>query len=1263
MDPFFKAVSFGSDPAEEAPWTCFPTAPEPRDEGEGGDGAQSAPRRKTLHITFASDVTDPSENRTSQSRAVKRRTTLPASLFKSTGTLSQPACKVVMRTRHGSIAPAPHPPTTGRRMSRAHGASPPNTTGDAPSPPMSIRRMSCAGAPPRRMSAAFNSGPGGQPVETNATPAARRMSLAYSAWRGGEALAGSPRKASAGRGGTLGQKSREGSTASSLVSGPNSSRNSIPTADQRRASQKEADTPSSGAVAASERRMSVVSRNPASGHSGERQSSASPKGERRASVIIKNSLPGSPGHKPAEKGESAYRRRRPSRTLQATEERRDSNTVTSPQSRTAGNNHPVGGVLTPTSDSGYEGGFSVSPPARKASIATNGALSPTLPHSPPLSPSRRSGCSASPVHVGAPHRQGSFSRTALASIGHQHGEGSFASSPSASFDGSFRVIGMPSSPTHAGNMSFRRSSLAHGNPASRVDHQTQPQSDGSNFSNMHNQDPSLETNEPPSQPDSTPQNRRSTVSLSLNPKGSSSFRRHRPYSPQSSSAAGDGAAGSPVGAFSPTFPQGSQPNYNGNGSNPNTPRSSGWFTPAPTDAAREALVKERRLSIERMQTELVRETFEKNEEHRERVRQAASARSGKRLLRAELEDQAKKWAALLFAAQSAAALARALQVHRASGILSFLFLPACKRWLGVRSARRRREALLQERRSLMTEPTVSSLKKIKFFDCWPVHALREIVGSMTPYCMQSGEFVCMEGEPGDRMFVLDNGEVEIRVMSEAEKDKSRALGVFITKMSSGYFGEYSIICREKRFASVRCVTDTDLWTISASVVSSVLPSLPIEIRERLQAETARRRQDNLRKLHPLTAALLSSSSPIFSMFTDAQLAKLVPLLTPVVARSPTHLYKENDSADSLLYVATGSVKLTRHVPPNTTAVRERIVEAGQCIGEDEILFGERRGWTAETLGAADLWSVQKNTLTDFLLTYPVLYYEAKERFAHVRASLTLPCAEAYWMSDGVLSTHLPAKFLKRIPSLLKPKVSGRGDQVVAAGQPFQGVIFVAKGTLKDEKSGTIFPPGSTIGAELWITFQQRWEVALTAVERVDCWTLPALKAYEELDQHFKEKFTVLTAEATQSALREQYLQPYQPPDAYKELLRAKPAALQAQHGGSGTNHLTVPSYGRLPRNGSGVALGKRRGSNASSRLSTKGSMYSLLASQRGTQSPKASFRRQKPQDESKSPESLPDRQRSTDAAHIEGNLRFPRTESSMDSSTGAYAPLVTSLLS
>jgi len=113
------------------------------------------------------------------------------------------------------------------------------------------------------------------------------------------------------------------------------------------------------------------------------------------------------------------------------------------------------------------------------------------------------------------------------------------------------------------------------------------------------------------------------------------------------------------------------------------------------------------------------------------------------------------------------------------------------------------------------------LKKVWLFSGLDETALRALNEELHPARFAAGENLCCEGESGDRMFIIESGEVA--VLKEVEGEQP----IEVTVLRAGdVAGEMGLFGQERRSATLRALTDSKVWTLRYEAFDRLLGSNP-----------------------------------------------------------------------------------------------------------------------------------------------------------------------------------------------------------------------------------------------------------------------------------------------------------------------------------------------------------------------------------------------------------------------------------------------------
>lgn len=149
------------------------------------------------------------------------------------------------------------------------------------------------------------------------------------------------------------------------------------------------------------------------------------------------------------------------------------------------------------------------------------------------------------------------------------------------------------------------------------------------------------------------------------------------------------------------------------------------------------------------------------------------------------------------------------------------------------------------------------LRNVSLFADLADDDLTRICQGVESLLLPRGELLFREGDPGDRAYIVASGEVEV-VKSMGQRETLLAV-----RTAGDVIGEMAVLQEERRIASVRARTDTELLTIPKAVLDALIDSSPSAARamfrtllDRLRETNDRQRQtDRMAQLGTLTAGV------------------------------------------------------------------------------------------------------------------------------------------------------------------------------------------------------------------------------------------------------------------------------------------------------------------------------------------------------------------------------------------------------------------------
>jgi CRP-like cAMP-binding protein len=115
---------------------------------------------------------------------------------------------------------------------------------------------------------------------------------------------------------------------------------------------------------------------------------------------------------------------------------------------------------------------------------------------------------------------------------------------------------------------------------------------------------------------------------------------------------------------------------------------------------------------------------------------------------------------------------------------------------------------------------VALLRRIPVFAKLDPASLKLLAFSSTHLTFNDGEALCHEGEPGNSVFIIDEGEVDVTVEVDGNSIHLATLG------SHELFGEMAVICNLPRTANVRARGTLKVLEVEGDVFLQLVTSNP-----------------------------------------------------------------------------------------------------------------------------------------------------------------------------------------------------------------------------------------------------------------------------------------------------------------------------------------------------------------------------------------------------------------------------------------------------
>ena len=220
--------------------------------------------------------------------------------------------------------------------------------------------------------------------------------------------------------------------------------------------------------------------------------------------------------------------------------------------------------------------------------------------------------------------------------------------------------------------------------------------------------------------------------------------------------------------------------------------------------------------------------------------------------------------------------------------------------------------------------------------------------------------VCREGEEGDSLFVITQGEVA--VLRKTAEGKERE----VSRLKEGdLFGEFGFFIDQKRHASVRALAECEVLEMPQERLNEAIRTYP-RIGQVLRSFLERRILDTF-----------LAHSPLFVSLTFEERGEVAGRFRPIEAPEETFLFHQGDPATSLYLIKRGEVEIfTQH--RNGKKVSWSTLKGGHFFGEIGLLFDRPRTASAKTIRPTELLELPKEDFQACLREFPHLRSTLRE---------------------------------------------------------------------------------------------------------------------------------------------------------------------------------------------------------------------------------------------------------------------------------------------
>ena len=221
-------------------------------------------------------------------------------------------------------------------------------------------------------------------------------------------------------------------------------------------------------------------------------------------------------------------------------------------------------------------------------------------------------------------------------------------------------------------------------------------------------------------------------------------------------------------------------------------------------------------------------------------------------------------------------------------------------------------------------------------------------------CMESvkvkkGTWVIRQGTVGDRFYIIDEGQFEVRILPDGMEDETGEGGNIIhvyegsrAKRIHPAFGELALMYSAPRSASIVAKSDGHLWALHRAAFRQVL----------IQA------QDHRKELKTALARV-----PRFKSLDSDGINKLAAIMDEVTFGRGENIIEQGHPTKSLFVIKTGSCYTIQMLQSET---RRGTMKAGSYFGDEVFNAKGNYSKTVVSLQTTTCWQLEKEVVTQTL---------------------------------------------------------------------------------------------------------------------------------------------------------------------------------------------------------------------------------------------------------------------------------------------------------
>lgn len=344
------------------------------------------------------------------------------------------------------------------------------------------------------------------------------------------------------------------------------------------------------------------------------------------------------------------------------------------------------------------------------------------------------------------------------------------------------------------------------------------------------------------------------------------------------------------------------------------------------------------------------------------------------------------------------------------------------------------------------------LPSVPFFAQLSMESLLALAERLEIQACQRGDTICWLGEPGEAMYVIESGEIEVVLGAESDE-------VPMPLSQGDLVGEMALLANKAYAATYRAASEVVLWRLGRPDFDELVKGFPL-IRQAL----SRALSEHLGPEDRAAAEQRLETIPLFAGLPPDVLSRVATRLVLQHYPQGELVFSSGDPGDSMYVIEAGEVRLSAETATGDSTVAW--LEPGDSFGEMALLTGTTRSVKAQAMADTNLWVLYKNDYDELMVEHPAISVALGKVLAERLATgfqEKRPRVMPARMRELPLLEELTDAELEDVARRLQPVAWQAGDVLFTQGDPGDRMYFIESGHVELR---TLTPEGVTRRSEL-----------------------------------------------------------------------------------------------------------------------------------------------------------------------------------------------------